>query len=105
MKLHNVKKNTILYCMQELRAEELASEKKSIESIQKFESYRKHKMRDLEEFKEKSEHFNDFEADLLNKIDLLEGDLMKFEMSLQDALDEAATKFKDKILANINDMA
>ena len=62
-------------------------------------------MRDLDEINEKAEHFNDFEADLLNHIDRLEDDLMKFEMSLQDALDEAATKFKDKIQANINDMA
>jgi len=80
--IHKVKKNTIMFCMKELRAEELSSEKKSIESIQEFESYRKHKMRKLEDFESKTEHYHDFEEDLKEKMNKLEDDLMTYEMSL-----------------------
>jgi hypothetical protein len=80
--IHKVKKNTIMFCMNELRAEELSSEKKSIESIQEFESYRKHKMRKLDDFESKTEHYHDFEEDLKEKINKLEDDLMTYEMTL-----------------------
>jgi hypothetical protein len=84
--IHRVKKNTTLYCMKELRTEELESEKKSIEMIQTFEGYRKHKMRDLNEYESKLEYLNEYETDLLKHVDKLEDGLMNFEMSLQEAL-------------------
>lgn len=68
--------------MKELRDEELASEKKSIETIREFESYRKHKMRNLDQFDSKIEYLAEYEEDLLKHLDDLEDDLMKFEMSL-----------------------
>ena len=80
--IHRTKKNTIQYCMKELRDEELASEKKSIETIQKFEGYRKHKMRDLDKYDSKIEYLPEYEKDLLDHVDKLEDDLMKYEMSL-----------------------
>ena len=64
--------------MKQLRDEELASEKKSIERIREFESYMKHKKRDLSAFESKLEYLNEYEADLLKKVDELEDDLMKF---------------------------
>lgn len=63
--IHKIKKNTILYCMKELRGEELASEKKSIKVIQDFESYKKHKMRELHELESKAEYLDDFLTDLI----------------------------------------
>lgn len=102
--VHRVKKNTIKYCMKELRDEELASEKKSIETIREFESYRKHKMRDLDQYESKLEYLPEYEKDLIDHVDVLEDDLMKFEMSLQEALVIAVEKFKEKVQANIGDM-
>ena len=40
--IHKIKKNCIEYCMKALKKEELMSEKKSIELIGKFQSYKKH---------------------------------------------------------------
>jgi len=68
--------------MKELRDEELGSEKLSIETIQKFEGYRKHKMRDLDKYDSKLEYLSEYESDLLEHVKALEDDLMKFEMSL-----------------------
>ena len=101
--LHKVKKNTILYCMKALRGEELMSEKKSIKIIQDFESYRKHKMRELHEHDSKAEYLDDFLADLIEKVNKLEDDLMIFEMSLQEALLIAVDKFKEKVLLSIGE--
>ena len=102
--VHRIKKNTILFCMKELRGEELDSEKKSIKTIQDFESYRKHKMRELNEYESKAEYLDEFCADLLEKVGELENDLMIFEMSLQEALLIAVDQFKDKVSANIGEM-
>ena len=68
--------------MKELRGEELSSEKKSIQTIQNFESYRKHKMRELNDLDSKAEYLDEFLADLLEKVNKLEEELMIFEMSL-----------------------
>ena len=95
--IHKVKKNTIMFCMQALRSEELSSEKKSIESIRVFEGYRKHQMRNLEDMDSKTEHYQDYEDDLKEKVDNLENDLMTYEMSLQEALVIAVDKFKEKV--------
>ena len=65
---HKLKKNTILYCMKELRDEELGSEKKSVERIREFEGYRKHKMRKLNSFESKLEYLKDYEEDLLEQV-------------------------------------
>lgn len=40
----------------------------SIETIQKFERDRKHKIRALEEFESKSEYLDEYKSDLLNKV-------------------------------------
>ena len=61
-------------------------------------------MRKLEEFESKTEHYQDFEEDLKEKVDKLEDDLMTYEMSLQEALTIAVDKFKEKVQGNINDM-
>jgi len=102
--IHRVKKNTVHFCMHALRNEELASEKKSIQTIQVFESFRKHKMRDLNKMESKLGYLPDYENELLTRVDKLEDDLMTFEMSLQDALQIAVDKFKEKVNANITDM-
>lgn len=102
--IHRVKKNTIQFCMKELREEELGSEKRSIERIQEFESFRKHKLRDLIKMDQKLEYLADYENELLTRVDTLEDDLMGFEMSLQEALQTAVDKFKEKVNANIGDM-
>ena len=80
--IHRVKKNTIQFCMSELRNEELGSEKKSIKTIQEFESYRKHKMRDLNKMESKIDYLPAYENDLKAHVDKLEDDLMTYEMSL-----------------------
>ena len=67
--IHRVKKNTVMFCMKELRNEELGSEKKSIQTIQVFESYRKHKMRDLDKIEQKLDYLTDYENDLLTHVD------------------------------------
>ena len=67
--IHKVKKNTIQFCMKELRNEELGSEKKSIQTIQAYESYRKHKMRDINKMESKLEYLPDYENDLLTHVD------------------------------------
>lgn len=90
--------------MQELRNEELGSEKKSIKTIQDFESFRKHKMRDLNKMDQKLDYLPEYEHELLARVDKLEDDLMTFEMSLQDALQIAVDKFKEKVNANISEM-
>ena len=54
----------------------------SKEIVPANESYRKHKMRKLEDFESKTEHYHDFEEDLKEKINKLEDDLMTYEMSL-----------------------
>ena len=48
-KLHAKKVNVNLYCEQQMRQEEIEGEQKSIDLIKKFESLRKHKLRDIEE--------------------------------------------------------
>lgn len=80
--IHKIKKNTIMYCMKELRGEEIASEKKSIKVIEQFESYKKHKMRELHNIESKAEYLDDFLNDLVGKVNKLEDDLMTYEMSL-----------------------
>ena len=47
-----------------------------------MESFRKHKMRDLNKMESKLDHLPDYENELLTRVDLLEDDLMTFEMSL-----------------------
>jgi hypothetical protein len=89
--------------MKALRGEELASEKKSVKIIQDFESYQKHKMRELKEYDSKAEYLDDFLADLLEKVNKLEYDLMIFEMSLQEALLIAVDKFKEKVALSIGE--
>lgn len=53
---------------------------------------------------QKLEYLADYENELLTRVDTLEDDLMGFEMSLQEALQTAVDKFKEKVNANIGDM-
>ena len=61
-------------------------------------------MRDLNKMESKLDYLPDYENELLAHVDKLEDDLMTFEMSLQDALQIAVDKFKDKVNANISEM-
>lgn len=83
--IHRVKMNTITFCLQELQKEETLSEKKSVALISKFQSYKKHKMRELDDVDEKDNKMQilkKYEDELLGKVDELEDKLMEYEMSL-----------------------
>lgn len=98
--IHRTKKNCIEFCMKELKAEELGSEKKSIELIGKFQSYKKHIMRELEDVDDKDDKMQilkKYEDDINNKVNELESKLMEFEMTLQDALNRATETLKEKV--------
>lgn len=60
-------------------------------------------MRELGEYDSKAEYLDDFLADLIEKVNKLEDDLMIFEMSLQEALLIAVDKFKEKVLLSIGE--
>jgi len=51
---YKMKEQHIRYCKKQLREAELDAEKKSIELIQKFTSFRKHKMNTLEGLPDKA---------------------------------------------------
>jgi len=86
--------------MKELKAEELGSEKKSIELIGKFQSFKKHVMRELEDVDDKDDKMQilkSYEDDTNNKVNELESKLMEYEMTLQDALNRATETLKEKV--------
>ena len=72
--LNKKKKNTILYCEEELRKTEREAEAESIKLIETFKSRRKHKFAQLE--KERLGHnqpdYDKYEEELLKDIDILE---------------------------------
>jgi len=72
MKLrHKEKTNTLIYCEQVLRESEREAEKESIQLIEKFKSYRKHKFRKIGELLEKDEDadLDDIEEEIMRHID------------------------------------
>jgi uncharacterized protein YlxW (UPF0749 family) len=86
--------------MKELKQEELGSEKKSIDLIGKFQSYKKHIMRELEDVDDKDDKMQilkKYEDDINNKVNDLESKLMEFEMTLQDALNRSTETLKEKV--------
>ena len=101
---HKDKKHKITYCSKVMRYEELLGEKKSIELIRKFQQFKKHKLRELEEQEEKGMIIDDIEKELNDAVEKLEDDLMEIEMLLQDALQTAVTQFKEMINTIIADM-
>jgi hypothetical protein len=101
---HKDKKHKITYCSKVMRDEELLGEKKSIELIRKFQQFKKHKLRELEEQEEKGLIIDDIEKELNDAVEKLEDDLMEIEMLLQDALQTAVAQFKEMINTIIADM-
>lgn len=81
-----------------LRKSELEAEKKSIHAITKFNSFKKHMIKELEEnTTERHMLIDEYEQDLMKAVDELEDNLMEIEMLLQDALKDATDKFFDTI--------
>ena len=84
MKVRNKEKmNTIAFCEQVLRNAEKQAEKDSIQFIDKFNTFRKHKFRRLFAIKE-GEHFEygSFKKEMAKEIETLEDDLMGVELKL-----------------------
>lgn len=97
--LHKQKQHIIMYCTKVMRDEELLAEKKSIDLIRKFQSKKKHKLRDLDEQEDKALIIEEYETELMNSVEELEDDLMEIEMLLQEALHTSVGAFKEKVTA------
>ena len=54
-------------------------------------------LNDLADQEDKSMQIDDYENTLMDKISILEDDLMEIEMLLQEALNEATGKFTDEV--------
>ena len=107
MKLkHREKKNTLIYCEQVLREAEKEAEKESIQLIDKFKNFRKHKMRALQTHARRDDDalIDKFERELIEEVERLEDELMGVEMKLSDALQQSTTDFQEKVKKIIEDM-
>jgi hypothetical protein len=101
---HRIKSDTIKYCERELRKEELQAEKKSIELIRDYQSLKKRQYRYMESLEDKAGEIDDYEKKMVKAVEDLEEELMNIEMVLQDALQIATDKFKEKVTFIINDI-
>ena len=98
MKVVNKEKSKqIKFCKNELHQAEIDAEQKSIKLIRKYNSEQKHMLNDLLAQEDKSMQIDDYENELMDKIAMLEDDLMEIEMLLQEALNEATGKFVDEV--------
>jgi hypothetical protein len=94
---HKDKVRHITYCTQTLRNSELDAEKRSIAKIQGYISFKKHLLRELDSQEDMAYQLDEYEKRLGEAIVVLEVELMDIEMLLQDALEVATTKFKEKV--------
>lgn len=101
---HKDKKHKITYCSKVMRDKQILCEQQSIELIRKFQQFKKHKLRHLEDEDDKVLIMDEFETDLTNAVETLEDDLMDIEMLLQDALHSSVAQFKEMINVIIADM-
>ena len=89
-------KRVQIYCEEQLRKEELTSERQSTMLISDFTSLRKHKLRDLDLQPDKSLQLDEYEGELIVACTHLEDHLMELEMHLQDALIKSTQDMQDK---------
>jgi len=101
------KKNVIAYCERVFKETEDKAERNSIDMLERFESYKKHRLREIKaEVKQRKGDgdFDEWEQEFMDAIDKLEDDLMTEEMKLQDALGDAMANFKQRVEAIIGEM-
>ena len=102
--MHKKKKDTIEHCMKILKVSEEQAELESIKKVEEFKSHLKRVLKICEEEKEEIDILEEHETQLLEKVQILEDDLIEIEMNLQVNLIESMGKFT-KTLENVtNDM-
>lgn len=103
--LHREKNNMIIYCQRVLSEAEVTAEDESIKLMQDYESYQKHKLRQVKEERKKDQcDFEKHEDEYIFTVDKLEDELMTVEMKLQDVLGQATMEYQGKVNKVIDEM-
>ena len=100
-----VKKDTIEFCLRELKKAEREAEKRAVMEIVKFQKIKKRMKLAIEMKGDDLDGDEDaYQEKLMNELGAMENRLMDIEMSLQNVLIEATKEFAKKIVDINNDL-
>ena len=110
MKVANKKKKKVIaFCLEQLQNAERTAERQSIAKIDEYRKKEKHIYRAIETKRRLDNdgplpNYDNDEKDLLDSIEMLNGELMDIEIKLQNALKISTGQFTTQVGAIITDM-